>query len=81
MIDLIRKYVAKDRFAKDMLKTKSIIRKHGGTISRNDLARALHKRTKELDEIILALKTEESIEEYIELSSTAGRPKIMYRLT
>jgi hypothetical protein len=80
MIDLIRKYVAKDRFAKDMLKTKTIIRKHGGTISRNDLARTLHKRTKELDEIILALKTEESIEEYIEQSCTAGRPQIMYRL-
>jgi len=79
MIYLIRRHVGKGSFSKDPLRTISIIRRRGGVISRTELARALHKRTKELDEIILALKTEEKIEEFIE--TTTGRPKIMYRLT
>jgi hypothetical protein len=76
--DLIRKHVADQPFAKLCLRAKDIIRKHGGIISRTELARAMRLRPRDLDEVVQALLTEESIELAVDTAVT--KPRVLYKL-
>lgn len=78
MVYLIRNHVADQYFAKQCLRAEDIIRKHGGIISRTELARAMRLRPRELDELVQALLIEESIE--IIFDTAVAKPRILYKL-